>query len=149
MRCSDDGQNWLPFGVLIKPQSKYCSNVTQQYEASMATKMAKLCSRIYRTKVVEAIKALKNALPYSETVLSQTRLTGEPSAHSFVHIEGFGHYLLHPQTYHQLHEEMIGNLLKSNPHVANELLEYKGLAIAPMDFAYIVPQNSLNPCSSL
>ncbi|XP_020596864.1 uncharacterized protein LOC110036697 isoform X3 [Phalaenopsis equestris] len=129
MRCSDDGQNWLPFGVLIKPQSKYCSNVTQQYEASMATKMAKLCSRIYRTKVVEAIKALKNALPYSET--------------------GFGHYLLHPQTYHQLHEEMIGNLLKSNPHVANELLEYKGLAIAPMDFAYIVPQNSLNPCSSL
>ncbi|XP_020596863.1 uncharacterized protein LOC110036697 isoform X2 [Phalaenopsis equestris] len=89
MRCSDDGQNWLPFGVLIKPQSKYCSNVTQQYEASMATKMAKLCSRIYRTKVVEAIKALKNALPYSETVLSQTRLTGEPSAHSFVHIETF------------------------------------------------------------
>ncbi|XP_020596865.1 uncharacterized protein LOC110036697 isoform X4 [Phalaenopsis equestris] len=90
-----------------------------------------------------------NFLKLRLNVLSQTRLTGEPSAHSFVHIEGFGHYLLHPQTYHQLHEEMIGNLLKSNPHVANELLEYKGLAIAPMDFAYIVPQNSLNPCSSL
>ncbi|XP_020580673.1 transcription factor bHLH66-like isoform X2 [Phalaenopsis equestris] len=159
---------------IAEPPSKYCSNVAQQSEASMGTKMTRapkvLSSRIYRAKVAEAIKALKNALPFSEmgnqasildnvidyikflklrlNVLSQTRLTGEASAHSFVHIEGFGHYLLHPQTYHQPLEEMVGNLLKSNPQVANELLEHKGLAIVPMDSAYTALQNSLNPCSN-
>ncbi|KAH0470587.1 hypothetical protein IEQ34_000310 [Dendrobium chrysotoxum] len=165
-------------GVLKKPKSNHCSSVAQQAEETMATKKDRppkvISSRIYRAKVAEAFKALKNALPCSETgnqtsmldnvidyikylklrlnvkwqVLSQTRLNGEASAHSFVDIEGFGHYLLHPQACLQPLEEMVGHLLKSNPEVANELLEHKGFAIVPMDSAYAILQTSLNPCSN-
>ncbi|KAL0928566.1 hypothetical protein M5K25_000461 [Dendrobium thyrsiflorum] len=161
-----------------EPKSKHCSSAAQQAEETMATKKDRpskvISSRIYRAKVAEAIKALKNALPNSETgnqatildnvidyikylklrlnakwqVLSQTRLNGEASAHSFVDIEGFGHYLLHPQTCLQPLEEMVGHLLKSNPQVANELLEHKGFAIVPMDSAFAILQTSLNPCSN-
>ncbi|PKU74486.1 Transcription factor bHLH82 [Dendrobium catenatum] len=182
-------------GVLKKPKSKHCSSVAQQAEETMETKKDRpskaISSRIYRAKVAEAFKALKNALPCSETgnqtsmldnvidyikylklrlkvkwqVLSQTRLNGEASAHSFVDIElnnysalvflypfvlpkGFGHYLLHPQACFEPLEEMVGHLLKSNPQVANELLEHKGFAIVPMDSAYAILQTSLNPCSN-
>ncbi|KAI0530820.1 hypothetical protein KFK09_000368 [Dendrobium nobile] len=161
-------------GVLKKPKSKHCSSVAQQAEETMETKKHRpskaISSRIYRAKVAEALKSLKNALPCSETgnqtsmldnvidyikylklrlkVLSQTRLNGEALAHSFVDIEGFGHYLLHPQACLQPLEEMVGHLLKSNPQVANELLEHKGFAIVPMDSAYAILQTSLNPCSN-
>lgn len=162
-------------GALINQKTKYCSSAVQQSEETMATKKARaskvISSRIYRAKIAEAIKALKTALPHSESgnqasildnvinyikflkvridALSQTRLNGEASAHSFVHIEGFGHYLLHPQAYHQPLEEMVGNLLNLNPQVANELLEHKGLAIVPMDSAYAILQISSDPCSNL
>ncbi|KAK8928218.1 Transcription factor bHLH69 [Platanthera zijinensis] len=156
--------------VLMKRKSVYSSTSAQQSEEIIATKARSrkvLSGRVYRAKVAEAIKALKSTLPYSEMgnqtsvldnvidyikflklrlhVLNQNRLNGEASAHSFVHLEGYGHYLLHPQTYRQPLEEMVGLLLQSSPQAGEELLQYKGLAIVPMDSAYTILESTLNP----
>ncbi|XP_028550789.1 transcription factor bHLH66 isoform X1 [Dendrobium catenatum] len=58
-------------GVLMKPKSKHYSSAAQQVEETIATKKdgssKVISSRIYRAKVAEAIKALNNALPNTET----------------------------------------------------------------------------------
>ncbi|KAG0453688.1 hypothetical protein HPP92_024992 [Vanilla planifolia] len=140
-----------------------------------------ISDRKRKAKVAEGFKALQNTLPYSDkgshvtilgdvidyikflklrlNVLSQSRLSGEVSAYSFVHCEGYGHYLLHPHSDHELlegyghyllhphleHELLevkIGHLMQSDPQAANELLESKGLALVPLDAAYALLQYS-------
>ncbi|KAK8967859.1 hypothetical protein KSP40_PGU003623 [Platanthera guangdongensis] len=81
-------------------------------------------------------------------VLSQNRLNREASAHSLVHLEGYGHYLLHPQTDHQPLEETVGLILQSNPREGEELLQCRGLAVVPMNSAYTILQSTLNPSST-
>ncbi|XP_072983614.1 uncharacterized protein [Typha latifolia] len=114
--------------------------------------------RLSRARISEGIKALQSSLQCPEKsnkeavldevidyikflklklkALSQNRLIDEANGYPFVHFEGYGHYLLHPQMSDEPLEEMMGQLMDSNMQAANELFESKGLAILPMELAY-------------
>ncbi|KAG1371023.1 transcription factor bHLH7 [Cocos nucifera] len=114
--------------------------------------------RLHRARVTEGIKALQNCIPSSDKcnkesvlddiidyikflklqlkALCQSRLSGEATLYPFVHIEGYGHYLLHQQMCGEPLEEMMGQLMISNMNSANELFESKGLSVLPMTLAY-------------
>ncbi|KAH7677016.1 Myc-type basic helix-loop-helix (bHLH) domain-containing protein [Dioscorea alata] len=119
---------------------------------------AALRDKLRRAKISEAIKAFENSMPFSEKrcqesvlddvidyikflklqlkVLSQSRLGGEAETFPFVQLEGYGHYLLHPQMSSEPLEEVMGQMLETDMQAANELLESKGLTILPCDLAY-------------
>ncbi|MQL89875.1 hypothetical protein Taro_022447 [Colocasia esculenta] len=88
-----------------------------------------------RAKISEGIKVLEESTPQFGKALSQSRLGGEPIHHPFVHLEGFGHYMVHQQKPSEPLEEVIGHLLDSNMPLATELLESKGLELLPMSSA--------------
>ncbi|KAJ0979623.1 hypothetical protein J5N97_015097 [Dioscorea zingiberensis] len=119
---------------------------------------AAIRDKLRRSKINEGIKALENSMPVSEKrsresvlddvidyikflklqlkLLSQNRLGGEATSFPFVQLEGYGHYLLHPQMSNEPLEEVMGQMLELNIQAANELLESKGLTILPWDMAY-------------
>ncbi|KAM0954208.1 putative transcription factor bHLH family [Dioscorea sansibarensis] len=119
---------------------------------------AALRDKLRRAKISEAIKAFENSMPFSEKrcqgsvlddvidyvkflklqvkLLSQNRLGGEATPFPFVQLEGYGHYLLHPEMPSEPLEEVMGQMLEMNMQAANELLESKGLTILPCDLAY-------------
>ncbi|XP_073104889.1 uncharacterized protein [Elaeis guineensis] len=82
--------------------------------------------------IIDYIKFLKLQLK----ALHQSRLSGEATPYPFVHLEGYGHYLLHQQMCGEPLEEMMGQLMISSMNSANELFESKGLAVLPMTLAY-------------
>ncbi|CAA6654134.1 unnamed protein product [Spirodela intermedia] len=86
---------------------------------------------------IDYIKYLKLQLLASHA-LGQSRLGGEPIHHPFVHLEGFGHYILHQQMRTEPLEEVMGHLMESNLPTAIRLLESKGLELLPISSADII-----------
>ncbi|XP_017701900.1 transcription factor LRL1-like isoform X2 [Phoenix dactylifera] len=139
-------------------------NLKVMVSSREARAQAAASRRLHRARVAEGIKALQNCVPSSGKgnresalddiidyikflklqlkALCQSRLSGEATLYPFVHLEGYGHYLLHQQMCGEPLEEMMGQLMASNMNSPNELFESKGLAILPMTLAYALLRTS-------
>ncbi|XP_043723611.1 transcription factor LRL1-like isoform X3 [Telopea speciosissima] len=113
--------------------------------------------RLNRARISGGIKTLRELLPYSEEgskatvlddtieyikylqlqikTLSQSRLGGEATAAPFIHLEGYGHYLFHPDMLNEPLEEMIGRLMEMDIATATQLLDCKGMSVIPIALA--------------
>ncbi|XP_073104887.1 uncharacterized protein [Elaeis guineensis] len=133
-------------------------NSKVMFSSREARAQAAASRRLHRARVTAGIKALQNCIPSSDKcnresalddiidyikflklqlkALHQSRLSGEATPYPFVHLEGYGHYLLHQQMCGEPLEEMMGQLMISSMNSANELFESKGLAVLPMTLAY-------------
>nr|CAD1833585.1 unnamed protein product [Ananas comosus var. bracteatus] len=171
-RMSGNGENQIfsQSYALMKPESNenYFNLVEADCKEIVRSSKGKNQSvandKLRRARISEGIKALQNCLPYSKKrnkesafddlidyikflklqlkVLSESRLDGEETDHRFVHVEGYGHYLLHQQMSAEPLGEMMGQLMESNMQVANQLLESKGIALFPLEFAYTLLRSS-------
>ncbi|KAF5191772.1 Transcription factor bhlh [Thalictrum thalictroides] len=110
--------------------------------------------RCRRVKKTENLKAMQELLPHSQKgtilavmeeiidyikylqlqikVLTQSRLGGEPTIDPFIHLEGFGYYLLHDHMLNEPLEMTIGRMMEGNMSAVTQLLETKGLYLMPM-----------------
>ncbi|XP_058082704.1 uncharacterized protein LOC131230760 isoform X2 [Magnolia sinica] len=123
-----------------------------------ATAQHAMCNQIRKARISKGVKELEELVPNSgkgsgESVLddvieyvkflklqvlllSQSRLGSEATPNPFIHLEGYGHYLIHEQMVGEPLEEIIGQLMEKNTPVANQLLERKGLYVIPMALAH-------------
>ncbi|XP_020108514.1 transcription factor bHLH66-like isoform X7 [Ananas comosus] len=170
MSSNGENQNFNQSYALMKPKSnEHYFNLAEAdckeiVRSSKSKNKSVANDKLRRARISEGIKALQNCLPYSKKrnkesafddlidyvkflklqlkVLSESRLDGEETDHRFVHVEGYGHYLLHPQMSAEPLGEMMGQLMESNMQVANQLLESKGIALFPLEFAYTLLRSS-------
>ncbi|XP_077231024.1 uncharacterized protein LOC143863815 isoform X5 [Tasmannia lanceolata] len=91
-----------------------------------------ICSRVRRARIAKALKAFRELIPDSEKVLSQNRLHCEAMSEPFIHIEGYGHYLLHDLMESEPLGELMGQIMESKMPAAIQLLESKGLYLMPV-----------------
>ncbi|XP_078441763.1 uncharacterized protein LOC144711641 [Wolffia australiana] len=130
------------------------------FRSNESTSSNAMESRRRRAKIAEGIRALEENTPQSgkgtrESVLDdaidyikylklqllalgQSRLGGDPGHYPFVHLEGFGHYVVHDEMGSESLEEMMGHLMDSNMPAAIRLLESKGLELLPVSSADLI-----------
>ncbi|KAF9605545.1 hypothetical protein IFM89_017564 [Coptis chinensis] len=119
--------------------------------------------RVRKARITENLKALEKLLPNSGKgnkdaalddiidyikylqlqvkALSESKLGGEATYDPFVHLEGFGHYLVHQHMLNEPLEEIVGRLMEVNMSAVIQLLETKGLYVMPTSLAEELSKN--------